>query len=195
MRPPRSAGEWRDRLERDGRLEFTLDGEQYEIPRLPARAWIVAHLDDDPLAIFPGLLASEDDVDDLLDAVDDEDDPLTAQRCTDLGLALFAEASGTWRWWEAARLVEVAIRGWQMLDGQGARRGVDLLELTLERFCSSVYSWRVENADQKDRDEFHRWLEAPPPSVLLTDDEEPDDWRVQEEAESFLAVAGALGAA
>lgn len=193
MRSPRSAGDWRDALERAGRLEFTLDGERYEIPALPAREWLVAHLDDDPLAIFPGLLA-DDDEDALLDAIEDDEDPLTSQRCSDLGLALLGEASGGWRWWEADRLVHVAIAGWAYLDGPAARQGVDLLELPFDRFCSAVYSWRVENAEKKDREEFDRWLSAPPPAILLASDEDPEDWQLEEEASSFLAVAGALGA-
>jgi len=192
VRGPRRAGEWRDHLEQGGALRFALDGEPYEIPALPARAWLLAHLDEDPLAIFPGLLADEDDVDDLLDAVDDEDDPLTAQRCVDLSLALLGEASGGWRWWEADRLVTVAIANWPMLDGPAARRGVDLLALPFDRFCSAVYSWRVEHAPEKDRDEFDRWLTMAPAGAIDVDD--VDDRLAEEEAASFLAVAGALGA-
>lgn len=189
----RRAGDFRDQLERAGRLPLTLDGDDYEIPALPARAWILAHLDEDPLAIFPGLLPDEDDVDVLLDAVEDPDDELTAQRCTDIGLALLGQAAGGWRWWEADRLIHVAIAGWHYLDGHAARRGVDLLALPLDRFCAAVYSWRIENAPEKDRNEFERWLRDPPVDLV----EDPDDlpeWAAEEEAASFLAVAGALGA-
>lgn len=191
MRSPRRAGEFRDQLERAGRLPFTLDGDDYEIPALPARAWIMAHLDEDPLAIFPGLLPQVDE-DLILDAVDDDDDELTEQRCSDIGLSLLGQASGGWRWWEADKLIGVAIAGWPYLDGPAARRGVDLLELPLDRFCSAVYSWRVEEATEKDRDDFDRWLMEPPADVIGDPDDASEE-AIEEDAASFLAVAGALG--
>jgi hypothetical protein len=170
-------------------VSVLLDGEEYTIPALPARAWVVAHLDDDPLAVFPGLLP-DDDEDALLDAIDDDEDTLTHQRCIDVGLAVLSQASGGWRWWEADRLVAVAAANWAMLDGGTARRGVDLLALPLDRFLAAVYAWRIENATKEDREEFLRWLEAPP--LTAYDAEDPD--ALEHEAESFLAVAGQLGA-
>lgn len=191
MNLSRQSSEWRDRLERVGRVPFTLDGDEYEIPALPARAWVLAHLDDDPLAIFPGLLP-EEDADLVLDAVEDEDDELDEQRCSDLGLDLLGVAAG-WRWWEADRLIHVAIAGWPHLDGPAAQQGVDLLDLPLDRFCSVVYAWRLKHATEKDRDEFLRWLSAPPLNALGDPDDVSEEV-LEDEAQSFLAVAGALGA-
>lgn len=191
MRSPRRAGDFRDQLERAGRLPLTLDGDEYEIPALPARAWIMAHLDEDPLAIFPGLLPEADE-DLILDAVEDPDDDLTEQRCSDIGLSLLGQAAGGWRWWEADKLIHTAIAGWPYLDGPAARRGVDLLDLPLDRFCSAVYSWRVEHAPEKDRDEFERFLMEPPVGEVEDGEEIPEEV-IEQDAASFLAVAGALG--
>lgn len=169
----------------------TIDGGDYRIrPGLTARQWLPAILSDDPLAVLT--LLDPDDEDDLLDALDDPDDPVDHRLLRRVCRELQAEASG-WRWWEAQRLIVEAVHVWRRLDGRTAGRGVDPLDLRLDRFCDLVYDFVCGLfSEQKKLDAWLRELRTPPPSAAddVDDDVAGGEW--DDEGSGWLAAAGAV---
>lgn len=136
----------------------------YEIPDLPAAAWIRAIADPDGGAIVPGLLEPEDQS--------------LVWRAFARGEIDAEEIRIAWReavgaaagrpWWEAARLVlsATARDNWPVIHGRLVERGVDLESCSIGGFCNVVHTMALHACkDDNARAQYEFELTTPPPEV------------------------------
>lgn len=82
-------------------------------------------------------------------------------------------------------LFAYAERYWAAIDGEAASRGADYFDLPPDRFFNAIQWWVMQRV--KDTDAFQRELERVPAGAEVTEDD------LQEDAESFMAFAAAMG--
>lgn len=58
----------------------------------------------------------------------------------------------------AARLLSASVGEWGSFDGWAASRGVDPVDLPLDRYCNLVYFWLTQNAPPEKREEVDEML-------------------------------------
>lgn len=76
-----------------------------------------------------------------------------------------------------------------MLDGEAAGRGIDLLDLPIDRFLNRVYHFATKGGDPTSIQRFDNRLWMPPPGVVAT----RGPWSVEAETSAFKAFKAALG--
>ena len=86
----------------------------------------------------------------------------------------------------AARLCLIASDHWPEIDGEAAFKGVNLLELRLDRFCNAIYWWTVQRVE--DREQFDYQLHQPVPGRVTQED-------VDRELDDFSSLVGKFGGA
>jgi hypothetical protein len=147
-------------------IEITLGEQTYVIPPLPALDWIEAIETRDAAAIVPGLLSPEDEAE-VSEALvyGDYDDAAIIDAARDA-----AEAAAGMPWWEAFRLVRLALDRPEAF-GHLALRGFDLERQSLGAFCVALYSQCVSGMDKKDKIKFDMTLKAVPANVLRADED------------------------
>jgi hypothetical protein len=52
----------------------------------------------------------------------------------------------------------IAVERWEIIDGEAALQGVNLLDLTIRRFYNAIYAWAIQRV--KDPEEFDQRLAA-----------------------------------
>lgn len=129
----------------------------FVIPPLPAAAWFVAILGEEPLPILSML--NEDDQQTLDDAfadgVIDLDELIEAQRDA-------LELASGWRWWSADTMIRSAGAQWRQVGGAMARRGIDPGVLPLGAVLNALYALATEGRDDNERLKFDLELDRPP---------------------------------
>lgn len=82
-------------------------------------------------------------------------------------------------------MIASARRDWARFDGKCASRGVDPLELPLDRLCNLVWHWITEHRkpDEVDRIEADLW--RPPPGTEASS----GAWSASEELSAFTRAA------
>ena len=85
------------------------------------------------------------------------------------------------------RLIGIAGDHWEALDYEAACKGQDFLKLPIDRFCNVVFHWAIERVP--DRSQFIYQL------TKRTSGKKPSEKQFQEDANAFMAFAGAFGVA
>lgn len=85
------------------------------------------------------------------------------------------------------RLIGIAEDNWEAIDYEAACQGEDFLKLPIDRFCNVIYHWAMERV--KDRDQFLYQL------TKRMSGKKPTQRQVEEDANAFVAFAGAFGIA
>jgi hypothetical protein len=150
-------------------LTIELDGEVYTVPPRTAPEWLAALATDDPMGLFPGLLADDDDFAWVVDRLLTEPD--FPDKLTRVSRKLLGAATGR-DWWVADRLVQIARVNWGVISGHLALNGGDISRMDIATFVNAVYAWCIRNAEQDKVDDFDAKLALPPAGV---DDDEFDD--------------------
>lgn len=157
----------------------TLGGEEFEIPALPAADWMEALAAGDD-AVVPGLLSAGDEqavVDMLLDG------EVASSEMSDAANDAVAVAAGR-PWWEARRLVGLAMAQPDRVLGALMLRGFDFEARSLGGLCAAVYALATEGMDKKERQKLDMQLKQVPAEVLAEDDDALSDAFMAAMAES-----------
>tara|TARA_R110000764_G_scaffold114714_3_gene201808 strand:+ start:4771 stop:5088 length:318 start_codon:yes stop_codon:yes gene_type:complete len=85
------------------------------------------------------------------------------------------------------RLIGIAGDNWEAIDYEAACQGQDFLALPIDRFCNVVYHWAMERV--KDKPQFIYQL------TKRVSGQKPSKKQVNEDADAFMAFAGAFGVA
>jgi hypothetical protein len=155
------------------RCVLALDGRRYALD--PATPELLAALATGSLsAIFPGFLARPARTAVYLRLLDPAD-PLDTHHVEQIVDAYLREVTG-WGSGAACRLAAALERSWQVLDGQAAAEGVDLLALPAGRTLNWIYARAAEGAEYDEHDhpgararldrDLAAPLEADAPSLL-----------------------------
>lgn len=139
-------------------VEVELAGKTWTIPAAPASDWILPVLGNQPDVLFD-LLAEDTEV--LEDALYLGE--LTWDAIETAWHEAIEAASGI-RWWEAQRLLAVAV-DWDGAGGELLLRGFYLEERSLAQTCVAAWRLATRGADEKDRNKITVEIEKPPPGV------------------------------
>lgn len=196
---------FRERAQPGNACWFSLDGRKY-------------HLDiDTPLfldvltgrasytLLVPG---ATDDPWGLWERLFDPDDAFDLPDCELVSEGLIQHLTG-WLPHAAYALAHLVDAQWPVISGRATAGGTDLLELPVRRVLAFAYALRVENADEKDRNELDRALFEPritrprkPRAVSQTPavagrsaSDPPPGFSPAEQQGSFTSVMGMIGAA
>lgn len=90
---------------------------------------------------------------------------------------------------ECIRLIAIAGKHWQAIDGETALQGNNLYDLSLDRFMNALYAWSMAHVSHDELEDFTRQLEAPDPRTGRT----VSDREIERDAEAFMSFAGAFG--
>lgn len=175
-------------------LTFSIDGDPYTLPDLPARVWLDALTQERPWSWLrliplrlvdggPGLLGRLHDVDDTFDITDLE---IVAEQVLTAALGMDFHA--------ASRLALSVWSNWIHFDGWCvARSGVDPLQLPAPRLFTAAFAWRsslcVEKSDFA-KLEGELWQPPPPLCAPWRDRDHVPGWDDELESSAFLAVLG-----
>lgn len=88
----------------------------------------------------------------------------------------------------AVRLAFIAQDHWAAIDGEAASRGVDYLDLPVDRFCNAIYWWVIQRV--KDPEHFEAELNAPlgTPAYQVVSEAE-----LEADGRAFMAFATSMG--
>lgn len=129
----------------------------FTIPPVPAAAWFVAILGEEPLPILS--LLPEAEQQQLDDAFAEGeigfDELVEAQRDA-------LEIASGWRWWSADLMIRSAGAQWRQVGGAMARRGIDPGVLPLGAVLNALYALATEGRDQNETLKFDMDLDRPP---------------------------------
>lgn len=145
-------------------IDVELGDWSYQIPELPAAAWILAIADPDGGAIVPGLLEPEDQ---RLIWRDITMGRLHPDRIGEAWRDVVGAATGR-PWWEGARLVlsAAAPDNWPIIQGRLAQRSVDLDRCSIGAFCNIIHMMALEACENETaRSQYTFELTTPPPGV------------------------------
>lgn len=154
---------------------FTVQGQEYEIPALPAAQWLRvlmpedAMLEDVFVELVPQgvqLLLNDDDTWDMADLAQD----------------IIELASGR-RWFIAMRVITVMRANWNVVGATMLMKGVDAARLSLSGWLDVALLMLLQHMEQKDTAMFVAQLEIPPEG-----EETPEEEMVMT-AEAFMAMA------
>lgn len=170
---------------------FTLAGEEWELREdLTAADWIPAVLEDSYDAVVPGLMDPEDS-DELFELVFDDDVEVDIMDCRTAGLQVYAACAGR-TWFEANRLVVIAIDSWDHFDGWCVEKQLQPLTLPLDRFLNLVRRWLFAHTPEKEREDLVRRLEAAP-AGRPEEMEALPEWSEEEMEAGFDAAMAMMG--
>lgn len=180
--------DWRD-ARRQEPLQFSLDGDDHDVPDHPARVWVLALLSDEPHDLLLDVVDPEL-AKDLWDDVCDPDTDLTSELLQEIGRALLGAAAGR-PWWQVSRLVSTLAGDWPRLHGRATDQGLgDPLDWPVARLCDWVYFRLVDGRTDKQRQEIDQDLATQPADTV---DETSED--TADEASGWLQMAAAAGVA
>lgn len=162
-------------------VAVTWEGQEYEIPALPAADWLSVlmveqlHLDD----VFPGLLPEDQvqGVEEVLATTDPDVDEFLQ-----FSLDIVETISGR-RWWVALRLIELARLSWDVIGGEMALKGVDPDRVSLSCWLDQLLLVALRNMEPKDITMFTMKLESPPPGEDKVEE-------IVMSRDAFLALGG-----
>lgn len=168
------------RLRDDNRTTVLLGGRRLKLRHHNTRMWL-AHLADQALMrIFPGFLP-EDDQAWLYTQLADPTTTFDVPQLRAMSHAVVADVTGL-PWYVAARLANLAGRGWFLLDPITLTKGVDLLDLPARRALSVVYLLQRQGcSDEDEKITLDRELWAVPAG------EQPPSWTPEQQSSSFAA--------
>lgn len=134
---------------------FTVAGLDYEIPALPAAAWLTTLMQDwSPDDVLIDLMPDGAKVALLLDSEDVE--PLVMQ--------ILEEVSGR-DWWVAIRLVGVIQDQWQILGAEMVLQGVDPERLSLAAWLDTMTLVLMRLLPKDSQAMFVSQIELPPVAI------------------------------
>lgn len=130
---------------------------EFVIPALPAAAWFVAILGEEPLPIISLLAEDEqnDIDDDIAEGLIGLDELVEVQRDA-------LEVASGWRWWAADVMIRSAGHEWQSVSGALTRRNIDLGLIPLGAALNALYAFATEGLGQNERIKFDIDLNKPP---------------------------------
>lgn len=169
-------------------VTVVLDGEDFVLPARPAVDWVRAVIENDPIAVFPGMLENPDDYDWIVEQL--LADEAMAGKVEQVTQQVLTAVAGR-PWWQADRLIQFAAVNWELLLGTLALHGASVDTMSLPAFLSAVYAWHVDRMDEKQRMRFDDELAKVPPGVVSTQTVETFD----DGGASFMAAFGALSQA
>lgn len=167
----------------------TFAGADYQIPQMPAAAWLEVLLAD-PLemeAVFPGLAGLDTQ---LAVNVALADGHATADELRDTIYEVLEVASGR-RWWMVLRLCASLRTHWEWAGGAMARNGLTPFDVPLAfwldgAFATMVHEMASNASELKDLQRIADWTQAlvvPPPSEVREEAQDTMD------RDAFLALA------
>jgi hypothetical protein len=162
-----------------------LDGETYRVPARPAVDWVRVVVSNDPLGIFPGMLADEDDWDWVIERLCREEE--FYERAMEVSRKVLTAVAGR-PWWQTDKLIQLAGVQWQRILGAMTLRGARPDRMSLPAFLSAVYGWYCENLETEDRQKLDDELATPPRG--LEDETVPTG---EEAMDDMLADLGSMG--
>lgn len=139
-------------------LTVELGGKSWTIPAAPASEWLIVVLGGQADALLDLIAESTDLIEDAL-----YDGDLSWEDLETAHHEAIEAASGV-RWWEAQRLLALAL-DWDGVGGELLIRGFDLEEKSLAQICAAVWRMATRGAEEKDRNKIIFEIEKPPPGV------------------------------
>lgn len=88
------------------------------------------------------------------------------------------------------KLISVAREQWALFDGWSVSRGIDPLDLPLDRYCSFVYYWVMSNMDEEEAEKFESKLWMPPKGEAAP---EQGPWSPESETAAFGELQSQIG--
>lgn len=172
---------------------FTVDGDDFELPELPARRWLDALAYEAPACwwnLIPGSLVDPGRAV-LLDRLVDPDDPFDLDDLETIAVAELDRAIGM-DFWAAHRLAAAAYSNWLPFTAWCVAHGTDPLTLSPDRLVGAVWAWRLDNCrEKKDFRQLEAEVFAPPPVAMASGrlrDALPTGWTDEQESDMFAAI-------
>lgn len=156
-------------------VAFTVQGQEYEIPALPAAQWLRVLMSEDATVEDVFLELVPRGVQLLLDDDDSWDMLTLAQDIIEL-------ASGR-HWYIAMRLITVMRANWNVVGATMLMKGVDANVLSLSGWLDVALLMVLQAMEQKDIPMFVAQLEIPP------EGEETPEEEMEMTADAFMAMA------
>lgn len=170
-----------------GPLNFTLDGNRYELPQLPSRRWMDALCLSTPEGQPHQLLAAwwqlipcglpERQALHLARRLQSPGDVLDLDQLEKHALTILAAPLGV-EFHVAQRLIGAVRSQWMLFDARCASYGLDPLEAPIDRLISIAYALRMEACEKEsERKSAQAQLWAPPDGVRASGrswDDDPD---------------------
>jgi hypothetical protein len=138
-------------------VEVVLGGQTFRITARPTYRWILKIIDEDWLAIVPGMVGGEEIVD--LIRVGNVGSPQLVESARDAVSVVCGMP-----WWAACRLAKAAASNIEIV-GAMTLAGVDPEQVSIGAYLAAVYRLLVEQRDDKQRSAFDRELMAVPQGV------------------------------
>lgn len=146
-------------------VTFTVAGQDFTIPEIPAAGWLEALMAEElnALEVFDGLLSS-DDTEDLHDLI--WDDQVTLSQLHDLLLEVLDAVTGR-PWWIALKLIAVVQAHWDLIGADLALQGVRTDTISIAAWLDVALLTILHNIDPEKATMFTSQLEMPPPGVTV----------------------------
>ena len=162
-------------------VTFTVAGQDFTIPAIPASEWLELFMDNEIEApeILETLLASED-AERLRDLMWDDRFALTD--LGDLLLEVISAVTGR-PWWVALKLVATVRTQWDFLGAELVLQGVRADTISIAAWLDVALLTILRNIDPEKATMFTSQLEMPPPGVTI----EPEAMEIS--AEHFMSMA------
>lgn len=85
------------------------------------------------------------------------------------------------------RLLAIAERRWREIDGESARKGIDLLDLRLDRYVNALFTWALERVAAENVEKWLMDLDAPRVTTVARVDRVPQS-TIDSEMAAFHAA-------
>lgn len=179
-------------------LDFTVDDATYTLPDLDTRTWLQALTLQPPgnwWHLIPMELPEPQGTR-LLRRLHDPDDTFDLDNLEQVATTVLGSVCGM-QWHGAARLAVLVYSNWVLFDGWCWSRGTSPLTEPIGRVLAAAYHWRrsmcVKDSELARLDD-ELWAQ---PATTVTGkpvDAAPPSWDDKQEADTFAAAMGALGA-